>query len=315
MDMRLPPLRLLTLSLSIVVWAATAAGQAAQPVPGDWQTDYLQGQAFYRKGDSARAVESLTKAVGAAPREGKEYRQAVQMLALSHFVLGHFGEALPYLEQLSRWSPDNVETAYALGVCHIQTHSPDKSREAFARMFKVPPASAPAYLINAQMLVRQHFEEFAEKELVKALELDPRLPQANFLLGELAVYHAQVDRGIQLLEKEIALNPTFGMAHYRLGEALTRQLRWDEAIAPLQKSIWLNPYFSGPYIVLGKVYLKKDDLQNAEGMLRRALQMDPNNFSGHHLLAQVLQKSDRPEEARKEFELAERLRAGSEGVK
>jgi tetratricopeptide (TPR) repeat protein len=237
------------------------------------------------------------------------------MLALSYFVLGRFGEALPHLEQLSRWVPEHVETTYALGVCYIQTHNPDKSREAFARMFQVPAGSAAAYLVNAQMLVKQHFEGFAEKELQRALELDPRLPQANFLLGELAVYHAQVDRGIQLLEKEIAINPTFGMAHYRLGEALTRQLRWDEAVAPLQKSIWLNPYFSGPYIVLGKVYLKKDDLQNAESMLRRALQMDPNNFSGHYLLAQVLQRANRPEEARKEFEIAERLRAGADGVK
>ncbi|MDQ3805642.1 MAG: tetratricopeptide repeat protein [Acidobacteriota bacterium] len=47
-------------------------------------------------------------------------------------------------------------------------------------------------------------------------------------------------------------------------------------------------------------------------MLRRALQMDPNNYSGHHLLAQVLQQANRMEEARREFELAERLR-GSAG--
>jgi cytochrome c-type biogenesis protein CcmH/NrfG len=102
------------------------------------------------------------------------------------------------------------------------------------------------------------------------------------------------------------------MAYYRLGEAYTRQLKWDEAVAPLQKSIWLNPYFSGPYIVLGKVHLKKGDLSNAETILRRALKMDPNNFSGHHLLAQVLQQANRLAEAKKEFELADRLRTSSE---
>jgi len=36
--------------------------------------------------------------------------------------------------------------------------------------------------------------------------------------------------------------------------------------------------------------------------------MDPNNFSAHHLLAQVLQRANRTEEARKEFETAEKLR-------
>ena len=234
------------------------------------------------------------------------------MIGLSHYLLGHIKEAIPYLEQVAAWSPANVETAYVLGLSFIQTQNPDKARETFARMFSVQPTSAAAYLINAQMMIRQRFENVAEKELQKALELDPKLPQANFLLGELAIFNAQIDRGVEFLQREIAINPANGMAYYRLGEAYTRQLKWDEAVAPLQKSIWLNPYFSGPYIVLGKVHLKKGDLANAETVLRRALTMDQNNFSGHHLLAQVLQRANRLEEAKKEFELADRLRTSSD---
>lgn len=284
---------------------------AAQTGPGDVQVNYLLGLAYYRKSDYTRAIQYLSSAVPSASGEGKEYRQGVQMLGLSHYMLGHAREAIPYLEQLNRWTPEGLEITYALGVCYVQVRETDKARATFARMFKIPPDSASAYLVNAQMMIRQQMEELAEKELQKALELDPRLPQANFLLGELAIYHAQIDRGVELLQKEIALNPAFGMAYYRLGEAYTRQLKWDEAIPPLQKSIWLNPYFSGPYIVLGKAYLKKADLPNAETMLRRALQMDPNNYSGHHLLAQVLQQANRTEEARREFALAEQLRAST----
>jgi superkiller protein 3 len=231
------------------------------------------------------------------------------MLGLSHYLLGHIKEAIPYLEQVKNWAPDNVEMAYTLGVSYIQTHDLDKARESFARMFSVPPGSASAYLINAQMMIRQQFEELAEKELQKTLELDPSLPQVNFLLGEMAIYRANVEQGIAFLKKEIAINPGFAMAYYMLGEAYTRQLKWDNAVAPLQQSIWLNPFFSGPYIVLGKVYFKKGEHGNAESMLRRALKMDPNNFSGHHLLAQVLQQSNRTEEAKKEFEIADSLRS------
>jgi superkiller protein 3 len=231
---------------------------------------------------------------------------------MSYYFLGRIKEGIPYLEQVKTWAPGNVEMAYVLGNSYIRTQNPDGAREAFARMFAIPPDSASAYLINAQMMIRQQVESLAEKELQKALELNPKLPQANFHLAELAIYGAQIDRGIELLKNEIAINPAFAMAYYRLGEAYTRQLKWDEAIAPLQKSIWLSPFFSGPYIVLGKVYLKKGDLPNAESVLRRALKMDPNNFNGHHLLAQVLQQANRVEEAKKEFELADRLRAESE---
>lgn len=285
---------------------------ASRLKPNDAQVQHLLGLAYYRKSDYKRAVEYLSVAVGQTPEGSRQYREAVQALGLSHYMLGHIREAVPYLEQLSRWSPDNTEIAYALGVGYIQTRNPDKSRETFARLFSVPPAAAAAYLINAQMMVRQQFEGLAEKEVRKALELDPRLPQANFLLGEMAIYHAQIDLGIELLQKEIALNPAFGMAHYRLGEAYTRQLKWDEAMGPLQKSIWLNPFFSGPYIVLGKVYLKKGDLPNAENVLRHASRIDPNNFSAHHLLAQVLQQAGRADEAKREFGVAEKLRTGTD---
>ena len=270
---------------------------------------YFLGVAYHLKGDYVQAVEQLSVAIKRLPQSDAKYRNAIQILGLSHYVLGHPAEAIPYLEQTSRLLPDSTEINYALGSCYIQTRERDKSRAVFARMFKVPGASAAAYLINAQMMMRQRFEVLAEQELQKALALDPKLPQINFLLAEIAIYNAQIDRGIALLQKEIEINPTFAMAFYWLGEAYTRKLSWDEAIGPLQKSIWLNPYFSGPYIVLGKVYLKKGDLQNAEGMLRRATQMDPNNFSAHHLLAQVLQRANRAEEAKKEFETAEKLRA------
>jgi tetratricopeptide (TPR) repeat protein len=274
--------------------------------------NHLLGWAYYQKRDLARAVEHLSAAVKNEDRESRSYKRAVQMLGLSHYLLGHIKEAIPYLEQVAVWVPEDVEMAYTLGLSYIQVHEPEKARTSFARMFAVPPSSAAAHLINAQMMIRQQFEEFAEKELQTALDLDPKLPQANYLLGELAVYRANLERGVELLKKEISINPGFAMAYYRLGETYTRQLKWNEAIAPLQKSIWLNPFFSGPYIVLGKVYLKKGELANAESMLRRALAMDPNNFSGHHLLAQLLQQTNRLEESRKEFELAERLRTSSD---
>lgn len=270
--------------------------------------NHLLGLAYYQKNDYAHAIEYLSRSLSQTAVDSKQRRQSVQLLGMAHFFLNHYKEAIPYLEQVKTWAPDNVEAAYVLGISHIQTGNPDAARAAFARMFKVPPASAAAHLLNAQMMIRQEFEDFAEKELRAALALDPRLPQAHFLLGELAIYRANIALGIELLQKEIEINPGFGMAYYRLGEAYTRELKWDEAIGPLQKAIWLSPYFSGPYIVLGKVYLKKGDLTNAEGMLRRALKMDPNNYSGHHLLAQVLRAANRPDEAKKEFETAEQLR-------
>src|SRR6266545_258868 len=210
------------------------------------EISYLLGLVYHQKRDYIHAVEHLSATIKVMPETDGDYRKAIQLLGISHYLLGHHREAIPYLEKTNRLIPDSEEITYALGVCYIQTRNPDKSREAFARMFKVQESSAAAYLINAQMLVRQQFEELAEPELKKALELDPKLPQVNFLLGEMAIYHAQIDRGIALLRKEIEINPAFALAYYWLGEAYTRQLKWDEAIPRCKSLSGLIRILAGP---------------------------------------------------------------------
>ena len=121
------------------------------------------------------------------------------------------------------------------------------------------------------------------------------------LLGEVAIYQADIEGAITDLKKEIEINPTFAMAHYRLGDAYTRADQFDEAQGPLERSVWLNPNYSGPYILLGKVYLKRKQLANAEGVLRHALQLDPQNPTAHYILGQTLMQDGKPDEGKKEL--------------
>ncbi len=280
----------------------------------DLRVAHLLGIAHYHAGDLARAIELLAPVVDKLPPDSAERREAVQSLGLARYLAGHIAEAVPFLEQTRAWAPGNNELTYALGMAYIQTRQPAKARESFARMFRVAADSASAHLVTAQMMIRLEFEEFAEAELKQAIEKDPKLPQAHYLLGQMAIFRARYDEGIALMEREIALNPGNAMAYYKLGDAYTRQLKWDETIAPLQKSIWLNPFYSGPYILLGKTYLKKKNLATAEGMLKRAIQFDPNNKSAHYLLGQVYQQSGRTEEAKREFAIAEKLQGNLEKI-
>lgn len=288
----------------------TAPQSAAQPM--DVRVAHLLGVALYSANDQVRAIELLAGVVDKLPKDSAERREAVRLLGLSHYLLGHLAESIPFLEQTRVWLPNNNELTYALGMACVQTRQPDKARTAFANMFQVAADSPAAHLITAQMMVRVEFEEAAEVELKKALEKDPRLAQANYLLGQIAIYKGRLDEGLTLMASELAINPGNANAYYKMGDAYTRQLKWDAAIVALQKSVWLNPFYSGPYILLGKSYLKKRELANAEGMLKRAIQFDPNNKSAHYLLGQVYQQSNRLEEARRELAIAEKLQGNPE---
>lgn len=280
----------------------------------DVRVAHLLGVAYYNAGDYAPAIQRLTPVLDKLAKDSAEWREAIQLLGFAHYLLGHLNEAVPFLEQARAWLADNNELNYSLGLAYIQTRRPDKSREAFARLYRVAPDSASAHLMAAQMMIRLEFEESAEAELKRALELDAKLPNANYLLSLIALQRAKYDEGAALLRREIEVNPSNAMAYFRLGDAYTRQLKWDEAIAELQKSLWINPYYSGPYLLLGKAYLKKRQFSTAEGMLRRAIQYDPNNKSAHYTLAQVYQQTGRAEDAKREFAMAEKLQGNLDGT-
>ncbi len=270
----------------------------------------LLGVAYYHGDDHQRAIKQLVPLVstpGTLPEGSIERREAIQVLGLCYYLTGRYPEAIPLLEETRVWAQDNLELGYILGLAYIQARQPDAARTSLARTFRLPPDSAGAHVIAAQMMLRLEMEPQAEAELKRALEKDPRTPRANYLLGQTALFRGRFDEAIALTERELAANPSDAMALHQLGDAYLRASKPDQAMAALQKSLWLNPYYSAPYILLGRLYMTKDQPATAEGMLRRAIQYDPNNRSAHYLLGQLLQRVGRTEEAKKEFAIAESL--------
>jgi len=267
----------------------------------------MLGVAYYHANDPVRAIDALAPVVDKLPADSIEKRESIQVLGLCYYLAGHYLESIPFLEQTRAWTPNNLELTYALGLAFVRVKQTVRARNTFAGMFGVPPDSAAAHLLTAQMMLRLEILDSAQTELEKALEKDPRLPQAHLMLAELAISLNRLEEGIADLQKELQFNPGNSMALYRLGEIYARQLKWNEAIAALQKSVWINPYFSAPYILLGKAYQNKNDPGAAEGMLRRALQYDPNNKTAHYILGRVLLQMGRTDEAKRELEAARHL--------
>jgi len=237
-----------------------------------------------------------------------QHKTGAEAEGLRLFAKGQYQEAASLLEASSAASPERPDLARASGLCCLRLHNAKGARLAFARLFSVPPDSAKARLMAAKMMMGEQLEDMAELELRVAVKLDPKLPEAHFVLGEIAIFRGDTDTGIAEMQEEIALNPAFAMTYYRLGDAFTRKDMWDQAVGSLQKAIWLNPDFSSPYILLGKAYYRMDRLEFAEGMLKQAVRMDPNNAGAHYLLGNVYRKMGRQEDSRKEFELWRRAR-------
>jgi tetratricopeptide (TPR) repeat protein len=264
------------------------------------------GIAYYKKGDYINAIHSLKSAT----EENDKDAEAVQLLGLSYYLSGKPQDAIPLLEKVQTWFPSaNVDASYILGICYIQSKDYPHARVAFARMFGVEPDSAASYLFTARMLLRQEFDPVAEEYAQKAITLDPKLPLAHFLLGELHLYKSRVPEAIEDFRQEMALNPSYAPAYYKLADAYSRVQKYDDAERLLQRSIWLDATSTGPYILLGKVLEKKGEPALALRALQRAATMDPNNPITHHLLGQAYRDLGDATNAGRELKRAEELQA------
>jgi len=262
------------------------------------------GAANYAKGDYVKAADFLRQALQEDPKDN----EASQLLGLSYYLSGRPAEAIPHLEKVQSWyARANVNAVYILGMCYMQTHDYEQARKAFARMYEVPADSAASYLFTARMLLRQEFEPVAEEYAQKAVALDPKLPRAHFLLGELHMFKSRIPEAIAEFKQELTINPGDASTYYKLGDAYSRVQKYEEAEQVLQQSIWLDATSTGPYILMGKVLAKKGENELAVRSLQHALSMDPNNSVAHHLLGQTYRDLGKPEDAERELKSAEQL--------
>ena len=274
--------------------------------------DRLEGDALYALNDPKRlpeAAEAFAQALAANPHD----EEAAQMRGLTLFKLGRPADAIPLLETNHVFGAQTkADPTYVLALCYMDTRRYDDARRAFAAQYGFAPDSAAGYLVAARMLLRREYLPVSQQFAEKAVQLDPKLPLAHELLGEIALAGGHIDEAIRELEAEKTANPLEGSVYERLGDAYSRAARYTDADKVLQQAVLLEPQATGPYILLGKVLLKEGQPVGAMTFLQKAETMDPANYMTHNLLAQAYRAMGRTAEASRELATTEKIQAADE---
>jgi len=269
----------------------------------------LRGLALYSENDYTDADVAFASALKQDPHD----QESAQLRGLTLFRMGRPADAIPLLESAASWtSQTKIDPNYVLALCYVDTNQYDKARGAFASQYGFVADSAPAYLLAARMMLRRDYLPVAQQFAAKALELDPQLPLAHLLLGEVALAGEHLDTAIAEFEKERLRNPLDGSIYDRLGDAYSRSGDYTKAQQALQRALLLEPNSTGPYILLGKVLLKRQDPASALMYLERAEKMDSSNYITHSLLGQAYRSLGRADDASRETEISHKIQAASE---
>ncbi len=280
--------------------ALTQLDQLAIQSPEPAGVERLRGMIFYQKEQFSQAIEAFAKA---ADQDGGDH-ESVEMRGVSLFRMGHIQEAIPFLEKARIGVQGaNVDPNYVLALCYADVQRYDDARHAFAAQYGFAPDSAEAYLLAGRLFLRRELRDEAGIEATKALAINPALPLAHELLGEVALARADTAGAIHEFEAERSIDPLDPDLYDRLGDAYLRNGQYDDAQLALNRAVLLEPQATGPYILLGETFLKLKQPIQALHYLDHAEKMDPSNYITHNLLGQAYKATGQVDAANREFRM------------
>jgi len=284
--------------------AMAQLNQLAAQNPEPAGVERLRGMIFYQRELFPQAIEAFSKAVEKDPGD----HESLEMQGVSLFRMGRSPEAIPLLEKARTGvQAANVDPNYVLAHCYADEQRYDDARRAFATQYGFEADSAEAHLLTGRLFLRRELRDQAGAEALKALAINPSLPLAHELLGEVALSRGDTSGAIREFEAERKINPLNPDLYDRLGDAYLRNGQYTDAQQSLNRAVLLEPQATGPYILLGETLLRLKQPIQALQYLDRAARMDPSNYITHNLLGQAYKATGQLADANREFKLVVEL--------
>jgi TolB-like protein/Tfp pilus assembly protein PilF len=184
---------------------------------------YLQGRFFWNK----RTAEGLRTAIShfeQAVSIDPNYALAYTGLADSYALLAMYGGKVP------------------------PTESMPKAKEYARKALALDPNLAEAHASLAQILDNFDYDfAGAERELIRAIELNPSYATAHQWLAEVHAHTGSFDKSMAAIDKALELDPFSLIINRMKGMILLYARRYDEALEQMNRTVALDAGFPGVY--------------------------------------------------------------------
>ena len=196
----------------------------------------LLGLIEHQRGNNARAVELIRKAVTIRPRA-----EFLINLAQAQKALGRTQEALESNQRAVQMAPNIPEGWNNLGSLLKDLGRAAEAADAFRKAIALRPNYAVAHSNLGNALAQLSDAAGAEAALRRAVAIDPNYAEGYSNLAHLLTQLGRLEESVQLCRRAIAIKPALGAAYSNLGQALHAQGRMDEGNEALRVGARMDP--------------------------------------------------------------------------
>jgi tetratricopeptide (TPR) repeat protein len=274
------------------------------------------GAALVRNGQFDEAIDEYRKAIQDLPNN----RLVRTNLALAYYKVGRLADAIRELEFLHRQQPLDVKPALLLADCRLQAgearaavelltplseeYADDRAvtymlgmallkdnrvaeaQRMLDRILRDGQSAESEYLLGQSEFLRQNLID-AATHLAHAVQLNPKLPGAHSLYGQVLRGLTKMDEAAAQFAEELKVNAYNFVANTETAMQLKQDGKFDEALVHLGRALQVRPGDPGAVYQRASIRLLQGNVDEGRRELEQLVRDYPNFAEAHASLATV----------------------------
>jgi tetratricopeptide (TPR) repeat protein len=245
------------------------------------------------------AKDALSKAMGKAEANSRDWRQAWQQLFTMELSTDAYDKAAALTDQLKKVDPKATEVMFYDALLALSQKKPDEAVTQLQNVIQANKTLSQAHFILGQILARQRKLEEAIAEITKTLELRPQLIPARLLLGRIYLSQGNYTAVLSEANEALKFDPRYVPALDLKATAHSGLGAWDQAAAAREEIARIVPNYVNNLVALGALAIQRHDPQKAEEIFRRAYALEPDNLLLVRGMAEFYANTNRPAQGEK----------------
>ena len=171
--------------------------------------------------------------------------------------------ALSHFKEVVLAKPDDYETYYFMGLCHIHLGLEKEAESFFTESFSLKPDYIPPAVNLCKLLIKKDDYTKAKNILLHVLKTDSSLPEVHFLLGIIYKMQKKYPKAIHHLRETVLKDNNNNEAYNLLGECCVELGMDKQAETFFAMAIKPDPLYLSAFYNLGNLYSKQKKYSDA----------------------------------------------------
>lgn len=265
------------------------------------------GLALFKDGQYKEAIQIFTTLLKLQPPSSPEKQRLDVLVGMSHYGLGEYAAAVPYLKQAADHDAQNLPLLLTLAHSCLLSKQYPCVLDVYHRMIAQNAESAEADMLVGEALDEMKDTNGATREFRAAVKANPKEPNAHFGLGYLLWTQLQFQEASQEFQAELQNTPDYSKAMLYLADSDIKLNKNEEGRPLLERVVAMEPTNSMALLDLGIVYAEANRKEDALREFKAVAALTPDDVNVHMWLGRLYRSTGNSSEAKIEFDKAKSL--------